>query len=344
MKAATGSGGRGRGKWLAAALAAAALAAFIGTRVVPTEKHPPPRVVERAVGAVDPFDGRGRLPAGPYRAAFSPNGAHLAVLDSRGVSLAEHGALRRIDPPDGGVVDFAFLPGSGHLLLGQGPEVVRRLLVFAIDGTATGHVPLDPPLSLGNGNGMAVDGTGRTAVVTEVVRSPLGEEHRHLVAVDLREGTTRSLTPADGPDESRPVFADDETIAFTSTTEAGSSVAVLHRQTGAVEPVSPAGRSSALAAARDGRVLYVTEPRVATGRTTSSGAVPEERTVWLAQVDGGAPVRVAALGPGEALATADLANDLLIVAERGEATTLRARQLPARSLRPPAAPPSSGRP
>ncbi|HUQ40382.1 MAG TPA: hypothetical protein VM030_09515 [Acidimicrobiales bacterium] len=314
-------------KRVAITLAVLAAVSAIGLRLLPAKEKPAPRVEQRAVEAVDPFDTDGKVAAGPYRAGFSPDGAHMAVLDGRGVAMAEGGRLRRIEPPDGGVVDFAFLPGSDHVLLGQGPEIVRRLLLFGVDGSATGHVPLDPPLSLGSGHGMTVDATGRTAIVTASVRPPLGEEHLHLVVVDLREGTTRSLTPADGPDESRPVFAGDK-VVYTSTDDGVSSVQLLDRATGASEQLSPKGRSSALAAVGEGHVLYVTEaaPPV-NGRS-------EPRSIWVRPLGGGDQHLVGVLQETESIVTADLANGLLVVAERGQATVLKARRVPSRLLRP----------
>jgi hypothetical protein len=183
-----------------------------------------------AVGsALQPFfDSRGRLAPGAFAAAYSPDGAHLAVRSADGIGLAEHGQVRPLTPSGSHVVDFAWTPSSDRLLVAEGPIPTGRLDALGLDGLSAGKVTLAPSFSVGSGFGMAVDSTTRHAVVTRAVVDALGGEvHLDLVEVDLQSGAVRVLTETPSVQESDPFYIDDQTVLFQRQDGSHSSASVL---------------------------------------------------------------------------------------------------------------------
>ncbi len=169
------------------------------------------------------------------RGLVSRDGRRLAVLNDEGLGLAEQGVVRPVTEPGSRVVDAAWFANDATLLVAEGPIPTGALAIVDIDGTVRGSVPLSPVLGFGTGHGMAVDTSGKRAVVTAVERPALGPPQRHLALVDLTTGQSSTLTPPGGSDESGPAFVGDGEVAFTETTADGTRRArLIDLSTGAV--------------------------------------------------------------------------------------------------------------
>lgn len=276
-----------------------------------------PEITGIAPVGTDPF-ADGQLRPGPHDAAYSPDGLRVAVLTGGRLAMAEEGDVRPITPRGSNVVDFAWFPGSNALLVAEGPVPTGGLVILEPDGTERGTLPLDPPISFGNGEGMDVAPSGREAVVTAVTRPTLGEEQRYLAHVDLETGRVRPLTDPDDTAETAPVWLDADTIAFTSETDDGSRLEVIDAAGSGRRPVALRAETVQTVGALDGEWVVV-------GVDSALLAVrPDGRRRALGEIPAGA-----------AAVSVDPAGRTAIVAQTVQSASGTAVQLSTIELHPP---------
>lgn len=202
----------------------------------------------------------GFLEPGPHAAAYSRNGALLALLSDRGVSLADKGrqvfVVRNTGSDASRIVDFAWMPGSESIMVVEGPNEAKKLSVVDLDGQAIAAVALQPAVSVGDGFGLAVDNSNRQAVVVTVTRDTIGgSRHFDLAVVDLQTGAVRPLTTTPDVEESSPSFLDDGNVLYTRGASGVLEAVVMNLATGQTRRISPDGtRAIALGAVREGTV------------------------------------------------------------------------------------------
>jgi hypothetical protein len=276
--------------WLAAVVAVVVLSAV--AYVVATTDNAPRGL--QPVG-VNPFDGSGHITPGPYRAAFSEDGSQLAVLGSTGVFLAQQGQLRPLSA-GAHVVDMAWLPRQGGVLVAEGPASTGQLAAVRPDGKTVATVALRPPFAVGSGRGMAAADDSRTAVLTAVDRDVIGgAEHTHLVRVELVSGKVTDLPGTEGA--SRPYTTRDDAVFFTVGTE--TRVLLASGQQRTVAPGESAG-------VIDGTWLVYTSGRrvqavpIAGGPAHTLARLPVGASLAAVSPAGGRAVRVELrLGSGD---------------------------------------------
>jgi hypothetical protein len=218
-------------------------------------------------------DTQGLIDPGPYDAAFSPNGARLAVLSAGGVSLAEGGRLTKVVKQEATaasrVVAMAWMPTSDRLLVAEGPAQTRRLNVVDLKGQVVAAATLDKPLSLGDGFGMAVDATNRRAVLVNVTRDAIGgRRHLDLAVVDLQTGAV-GILPTPDADESRPYFVDDSHVLVTQDAAQGTGAVLYDLKTRTASPLAEGATAAAGVLSDSGTPVYQTlaeKPSVRTAR------------------------------------------------------------------------------
>lgn len=176
-------------------------------------------------------DSDGLVAPGPFTAAFSPNGAKLAVLSAAGISLSDRGRLTPVLKQNvagaSRVVEMAWMPSSDRLLVAEGPAPARRLNVIDLTGKVVAAATLSQPLSLDEGFGMAVDSTNRKAALIQVNRDAVGgRRHLDLAVVDLQNGAVRIL-PTPDIEESHPYFVDDNHVLVTADSSVVTRASVV---------------------------------------------------------------------------------------------------------------------
>ena len=267
------------------------------------------------------FD-QGMIEPGPYDAAYSRDGARVAVLSDRGLSLAKQGKQEVLLENDPGaasrIVDFAWMPGSRSLMVVEGPFNVTKLSVVDVEGKIIAAVPVLEPFSAGDGHGLAVDGRNRRAVTVSVTRDAIGGlRHLDLVSVDLQSGAVTRLTTTPDADETSPHFLDDDTIAFTREQGDRLEAVVMELSTGEVRAISPEGRRAFVVGTLRGGAFAVYQQLPASDDSPSAveavptagsaagarGAVPMGTTVAGSTViavhpDGGEAIVRAPIGAG----------------------------------------------
>lgn len=265
-----------------------------------------PLAVQLGGAAGAAFDQRGSLAPAIRRALFSPDGARLAVISDTGIGVARGGQVQLITPPGATAVDAAWMPNSAALVVAEGPAVISRLTVVALDGSTTGVATLDAPFSVGDGNGLAVDGRGGFAVAATETRDPVGgRRHHDLVIVDLTSGHVVPLTQTPGADETWPVFVDATHVLFARTTTGGRPTVVERDLTTGSERTLSAGDE----AARPIGTLRTGEPVIA-------GGLPGKPiTVWAVAING-RRIRLGQVGAGDTVWSVDPAGTRA-VATRG---------------------------
>ena len=232
----------------------------------------------------DPF-AAGDAVAGAFGGALSPSGTRLVVLTEEGLGLVERNRVVPITERGTRVVDVAWFPNGATVLVAEGPAPTGLLEVVDVDGggDVRGSIRLDPAVGFGDGHGMSVAPGGRAAVVTAVERPALSPEQRHLVLVDLETGATRTLTPAGGPDEERPVHLDEERVAFVEREGDRVRTRVVDLATGKIDEVADgmqvAGQTDGVAVVTDGKGRLFSAGR-------QVGEVPEGATVVGVDVAG----------------------------------------------------------
>ena len=138
-------------------------------------------------------DGSGRLAVDAAVAAFSPDGARLALVDGTGaLGLVEGGRSRRLTPEGTRVAAFAWL-GATRLVVQEGPGATGELAVLDLTGGVVRVVALERRLR--PGGGLAVVDASTVAVV-ESVEDPDPLRTSRLAAlalVDLGDGTVTAV-------------------------------------------------------------------------------------------------------------------------------------------------------
>lgn len=221
------------------------------------------------------------------RALFSPNGQRVAAIGDAGVGLARDGRLELVTPEGSHAVDAAWMPDSQSLLIAEGPEVTDRLTVLTLDGSTKGVAHLDPPFSVGAGNGMTVDSRGARAVVATETRDAIGGRRRvDLVLVDLPTGRVTPLTTTADANEAWPLFVDDSRVLFSRAgTERAAVVIELDLTTKIERQLSPDGET-----ARPIGVIQRTRAVYAAGRPEGGVSVwavgPRQGRTRLARLSG----------------------------------------------------------
>lgn len=209
-----------------------------------------PGVRGLAPSGVATTDSQGMIAPGPSKAAYSPNGAHLAVLSAQSLSLAVRGELQPVVKLGGGastVVDFAWMPSSDRLLVVEGPSV-RRLNVVDLKGEVVAAATLSEPLLVDEGFGVTVDSTNTKAVLTTVTRDAIGGlRHFDLTVVDLPTGKVTTKSTPD-VDETRPFFVTDTTVVATVETGDAMRAEVIDIESGKRTPLGRASGAGSLAA------------------------------------------------------------------------------------------------
>lgn len=214
------------------------------------------------------FGGDATLARSVLSGAFSPSGRLVLVETTAGIGIAtgeeervdEDRDVRFLTPPGSRAVDAAWFPSETAVLMVEGPVPTGQLAVIELSGTVRGSIPLQSPFSVGSGHGMAVAPSGRHAVLTAEERDPVGgERHFHLMLVDLERGEVSTLTPPDGPDETRPVFLTEDEVAFTETSRPAGAARVMTLEvgTGTPRPISPDGTEARLVGAVGGAAAFV---------------------------------------------------------------------------------------
>lgn len=226
-----------RGRLIVAA-AGVLLLIFAGVAyVVVVAPDATPGVRGLSAAGINFTDSDGLIAPGPFTAAFSPNGAKLAVLSAAGISLSERGRLTPVLKQDvaaaSRVVEMAWMPTADRLLVAEGPAQARRLNVIDLQGKVVAAATLSQPLSLDEGFGIAVDSTNRQAALIQVSRDAIGgRRHLDLAVVDLQSGAVRVL-PTPDIEESRPYFVDDSHVLVTSDSSVVTRASVVDLTTGA---------------------------------------------------------------------------------------------------------------
>ena len=262
----------------------------------------------------------GAIEAGPHDAAYSRNGALLALLSDRGLSLADKGrqrfVARNIGSDASRIVDFSWMPGSESIMVLEGPNEAKKLSVVNLEGEPVAAVALQPPFSAGDGYGLAVDNSNRRAVVVTVTRDTLGgARHFDLAVVDLQSGAVTPLTATPDVEESRPTFLDDGHVLYTREVAGGIEAAVINLASRESRRVSPEGtRAIAVGAVREGSVAVYQQlgdrsagqlvgvpvsSDGALGPSASMGEVEAGATVLAVHPSGAEAVVRAPLEPGD---------------------------------------------
>jgi len=239
--------------------------------VVADDSGETPDVTGVVRGAPPIFGSTDDLPAGPSRAAFSPDGGRLAVIDSGQVRLAEDGTLRSITREGGNVVDVAWFRSADVLLVAEGPIPTGGVAIVEAGGKVRGSIPLDPSITFGGGYGMALLPGNRKAIVTAVERDALGTtERRHLVEVDLESGKTRALEV----DGTGPHVVGEDGILYTG---AKNAVSYHDLSDAKSQPVAQGGR--AIGVLRNRWLTYVRGDEVLARAIEPGGSMGREEAV-----------------------------------------------------------------
>jgi hypothetical protein len=288
---------RGPPRWLQALVATLVSALVVGAIwFLFVRGDGPDRVRGLGPATPDPFDGSGRVAAGPDRAELSEDG-QLAVLDAGQVTLAVGGELRGVTRPGTNVVDVAWFNGADVLLVAEGPAPTGGLSVLEIDGDVRGTIPLDPVVGFGSGHGISVGPGNKRAAVTVVERPPLAPaDQRHIAEVDLETGKVRDLTPPGGVEEHGPTYVDGDTLFFT----AGDDAVLQSIASGEQQVVKGQARAVGVI----GGEWLVT---VDGGRTVAARHVDDRGTL-------GRSVTLGTLPPGTSPVTVDPAGGRIVVA------------------------------
>jgi hypothetical protein len=251
---------------IAAGVVLAILVVSLGIAVLTTRRSRPGGAVGVGSGA---FSADGLAVPGALTAQFSPDGTRLAVLLGGGsFGLSEAGRLRPIVPAETTITAFSWYD-PGRLLVQEGPVSTGQLVAIGVDASDRGVVKLDPDVA--PGTGMAVSPDRRTAVVIGTVDSPDigGASTVDLYAVAIPDGKTRRLTTS--PDaESRPVFVDDDRVAYTSRSGGQERILVTDLRDGTTTSLTQAAAHAAVVGAVGGRVLWWDGADVIAGAPGSS--------------------------------------------------------------------------
>lgn len=238
-----------RGKAPLVAAAVLVLVILGAAYVVLFAPDPSPRAGGLAPAGPTFTDTKGLIQAGPYDAAFSPNGARLAVLSSSGLYLSDEGKLEPIIETGGqaasGIVDFAWFPGSKRILVAEGPSPTSRLNVIDLEGEVVAAATLSQPVTFAEGYGLTVDSTNTRAVAVHVTRDAVGGlRHLDLAVIDLTSGKVEIRETPD-LDERDPTFVDDGSVLVTIDEGGEPGAFVLDLATGNRTPVGSGARVAA---------------------------------------------------------------------------------------------------
>lgn len=260
--------------------------------VVVTRPDPKPRVPAVAASAFGPG---GVIRTASTKAAYSPDGSHIAVLTADGVGLAVGGQVKPLSRSGAQIVDFAWMPDSKRVLVMEGPASTGFAVVLDLEGEIVAAEELTPPFAVGSGFGIDVDPTSRRAVTVAVIRGPLGGgDRRDLVVADLQTGATRTIADEVAL-ESKPAFIAGDDVVLTERRDGTSGVVLVNLGTGGRTALSPAGEQAAVVNVidRGAAVAYVTRDRG--GRLS----------LWRAPVDGGARTLLDRFDAGQAVVAVD---------------------------------------
>lgn len=275
---------------LVAFVTVAVLAVAYG--VVVTRPDPLPRVPPVAAGSFGPG---GVIRTASTKAAYSPDGASIAVLTADGVGIATKGQVEVFTRPGAQIVDFAWMPDSRRLLVMEGPVGTGFVVVVDLKGEVVAAEELSPSFAVGSGFGIDVDPSARRAVTVAVTRDPLGQrDRRDVVVTELQTGATRTLVD-DEAIESRPAFLAGEEIVVTERRGRDSVVAVVNLNTGGRRLLSPPTERAAVVnvIGRGEAITYTTRGR--------GGGL----SLWRVPTAGGTRTLLDRFEPGETVVAVD---------------------------------------
>ncbi|MBA2608966.1 MAG: hypothetical protein H0U92_08520 [Actinobacteria bacterium] len=144
---------------------------------------------------------------------LSPDASRVALVENGVVTVVRSRDGRRVMSAGSNVVDVAWMPDGGRVVIVEGPIPTGEIDAIDMTGTVVGVAKLTQSVEFGNGLGLAVNSRGTQAAVIAVTRDAVGgARHTDVALVDLQSGKTRVFaTPVE---EENPIFLDDQTIGF----------------------------------------------------------------------------------------------------------------------------------
>lgn len=268
--------------------------------VVVTRPGPSPRVPPVAAGAFGPG---GVIRTASTKAAYSPDGASIAVLTADGVGIATKGRVEAFTRPGAQIVDFAWMPDSRRLLVMEGPVGTGFVVVVDLQGEVVAAEELSPPFAVGSGFGIDVDPSARRAVTVAVTRDPLGQrDRRDVVVTDLQTGVTRTLVDEEAI-ESRPAFLAGDEVVVTERRGRDSVVAAVNLASGGRRLLSPPGERAAV-------VNVISRGETVTYTTRGRGG---RLSLWRVPAAGGTRTLLDRFEPGQTVVAVDASGRRALV-------------------------------
>jgi hypothetical protein len=172
---------------------------------------------------------------------ISPDGSRLAVAEAGQVAIVGINDGKIVMRAGRNVVDVAWMPGEpSRVLVVEGPIPTGLITTLDMTGAVDGVQRLNPPISFGDGNGLAADSRGTQAAVIATTRDAIGGKlHTDLAIVQLQTGAVRIYATPDR-NEARPLFVDDDYVAVASQGDTGPArLDFVELSTGEVVPGQP---------------------------------------------------------------------------------------------------------